>query len=65
MSLNNWVNHMGNGKILNSAVVGSIKAKEIFSKNSIVIKSQLPFLILMIFYTALSLWIISQPIINH
>ena len=32
MSLNNWVNHMGNGKILNSAVVGSIKAKEILQK---------------------------------
>ena len=48
-----------------SVIIAHIKAKEIFSKNSIVIKSQLPFLILMIFYTALSLWIISQPIINH
>ena len=35
MSLNNWVNHMGNGKILNSAVVGSIKAKEILQKINI------------------------------
>lgn len=35
MSLNNWINHMGNGKILNSAVVGSIKAKEILQKINI------------------------------
>ena len=47
-----------------SVIIAHIKAQEIFSKNSIVIKSQLPFLILMIFYSALSLWIISQPIIN-
>ena len=47
-----------------SVIIAHIKAKEIFSKNSIVVKSQLPFLILMIFYTAFSLWIISQPIIN-
>jgi len=32
MSLDNWINHMGNGKILNSAVVGSIQAKEILQK---------------------------------
>ena len=48
-----------------SVIISHIKAKEIFSENSIVIRSQIPFLILMIFYTALSLWIISQPIINQ
>ena len=48
-----------------SVIVSHINAIKIFSTNKLAIKSQIPFLILMIFYTALSLWIIAQPIINH
>ena len=48
-----------------SVIVAHINAVKIFSKNTLAIKSQIPFLILMIFYTALSLWIIAQPIVNH
>ena len=48
-----------------SVIVSHINAVKIFSNNTLAIKSQIPFLILMIFYTALSLWIIAQPIVNH
>ena len=48
-----------------SVIVSHVNAIKIFSTNKLAIKSQIPFLILMIFYTALSLWIIAQPIINH
>jgi hypothetical protein len=48
-----------------SVIISHVNALKVFSKTSIAIKSQIPILILMIFYTALSLWIIAQPIVNH
>jgi hypothetical protein len=48
-----------------SVIISHVNALKVFSETSIAIKSQIPILILMIFYTALSLWIIAQPIVNH
>jgi len=39
-----------------------IKALELYRKSNIALKSQFPMLVLMVFYTMVSLWIVSRPI---
>ncbi len=48
-----------------SILVGHIIALKIFKTQKIAIRSQYPMLFLMVFYTALSLWIIAQPIVEN
>lgn len=47
-----------------SIFVAHIIALKIFKNQNIAIRSQYPMLFLMVFYTALSLWIIAQPIVE-
>jgi hypothetical protein len=41
-----------------------VQAMQLFSNRSLVIKSQLPMLGLMVLYTVVSLWIVSRPIVE-
>lgn len=47
-----------------SILVAHIIALKIFKTQNIAVRSQYPMLFLMVFYTALSLWIIAQPIVE-
>ncbi len=51
------------GHIISVYVSHKIASRDI-SSNKLVIKTQIPMLFLMVFYTAISLWIIAQPIVE-
>ena len=47
-----------------SILISHVKSIGFYSNRSLATKSQYPMMILMVFYTALSLWIISQPLVG-
>ena len=47
-----------------SILISHVKSTESYSNRSLATKSQYPMMILMVFYTALSLWIIAQPLVE-
>ena len=48
-----------------SILISHVKSTGSYSNRSLATKSQYPMMILMVFYTALSLWIISQPLVER
>ena len=51
------------GHIISVYISHKIASRSI-SSNKLVIQTQIPMLFLMVFYTAISLWIIAQPIVE-
>ena len=47
-----------------SILISHVKSTGFYSNKSLATKSQYPMMILMVFYTALSLWIIAQPLVE-
>ena len=47
-----------------SVYVAHVIAVQTFSRYSTALRSQYPMMVLMIIYTAISLWIIAQPIVK-
>ncbi|MEE2881005.1 MAG: hypothetical protein VX643_03300 [Chloroflexota bacterium] len=47
---------------ISAVYLSHIKALELYRNSSIALKSQFPMLVLMVFYTMVSLWIVSRPI---
>ena len=47
-----------------SILISHVKSSQFYSDRFVAIRSQYPMMILMVFYTALSLWIIAQPLVE-
>ena len=47
-----------------SILISHVKSSQFYSNRFVAIRSQYPMMILMVFYTALSLWIIAQPLVE-
>ena len=47
-----------------SILISHVKSTGLYSSKPLATKSQYPMMILMVFYTALSLWIIAQPLVE-
>ena len=48
-----------------SILISHVKSTEFYSTRALAAKSQYPMMVLMVFYTALSLWIIAQPLVQN
>ena len=44
--------------------IAHVMAMRVFTDRKAVLRSQIPMLVLMVAYTMISLWILSQPIVN-
>jgi hypothetical protein len=47
-----------------SILISHVKSSQFYSNKSAAMKSQYPMMVLMVFYTALSLWIVAQPLVE-